>query len=58
MITYLFMINNEQLTTDQGSLLDHVYFKGVSPIQTEVSDTYYSDHDCIIIAIANTKSQS
>ena len=48
----------EQLTTDQGSLLDHVYFNGVSPIQTEVSDTYYSDHDCTIIAIANTKSQS
>ena len=48
----------EQPTTDQGSLLDHVYFNGVSPIQTEVSDTYYSDHDCTIIAIANTKSQS
>ena len=45
----------EQPTTDQGSLLDHVYFNGVSPIQTEVSDTYYSDHDCTIIAIANTK---
>ena len=45
----------EQPTTDQGSLLDHVYFNRVSPIQTEVSDTYYSDHDCTIIAIANTK---
>ena len=43
-------------TTDQGSLLDHVYFNGVSPIQTEVCDTYYSDHDCTIIAIANTTS--
>ena len=42
-------------TTDQGSLLDHVYFNGVSSIQTEVCDTYYSDHDCTIIAIANTK---
>ena len=48
----------DQPTTDQGSLLDHVYFNGVSPIQTEVCDTYYSDHDCTVIAIANTKSQS
>ena len=47
----------DQLTTDQGSLLDHVYFNGVSPIQTEVCDTYYSDHDCTIIAIANARSQ-
>ena len=42
-------------TTDQGSLLDHVYFNGVLPIQTEVCDTYYSDHDCTIIAIPNTR---
>ena len=48
----------DQPTTDQGSLLDHVYFNGVSPIQTEVCDTYYSDHDSTIIAIANTRSQS
>ena len=41
----------DQLTTDQGSLLDHVYFKGVSTIQTEVCDTYYSNHDCTIIAL-------
>ena len=45
-------------TTDQGSLLDDVYFNGVLPIETEVCDTYYSDHDCTIIAIANTRSQS
>ena len=42
-------------TTDQGSLLDHVYFNGHLPIQTEVCDTYYSDHDCTIIAIPNTR---
>ena len=48
----------DQPTTDQGSLLDHVYFNGVSLIQTEVCDTYYSDHYCTIIAIANTRSQS
>ena len=46
----------DQPTTDQVSLLDHVYFKGVSTIQTEVCDTYYSDHDCTIIALANTTS--
>ena len=46
----------DQPTTDQSSLLDHVYFKGVSTIQTEVCDTYYSDHDCTIIALANTTS--
>ena len=40
-----------QPTTDYGSLLDHVYFNGLLPIQTEVCDTYYSDHDCTIIAI-------
>ena len=48
----------DQPTTDQGSLLDHVYFNRVSLIQTEVCDTYYSDHDYTIIAIANTRSQS
>ena len=46
----------DQPTTDQVSLLDHVYFKGVSTIQTEVCDTYYFDHDCTIIALANTTS--
>ena len=44
-------------TRDQGSPLDHVYFNGVLSIQTEVCDTYYSDYDCTIIAIANTRSQ-
>ena len=48
----------DQPTADQGSLLDHVYFNGVSLIQTEVCDIYYSDHDCTIIAIANTRWQS
>ena len=48
----------DQPTTDQGSLLDHVYFNGVSLIQTKVCDTYYLAHDCTIIAIANTRSKS
>ena len=46
----------DQLTTDQGSLLDHVCFNRVSTIQTEVCDTYYSDHDCTIIALSTTTS--
>ena len=33
-----------QPTTDQGSLLDHIYFNGTSMTRTEVCDTYYSDH--------------
>ena len=45
-----------QPTTDYGSLLDHVYFNGLLPIQAEVCDTYYSDHDCTIIAIPKTHS--
>ena len=45
----------DQPTTDRGSLLDHAYFNRVLPIQDEVCDTYYSDHDCTIIGIANTR---
>ena len=41
-----------QPTTDQGSLLDHVYFNGTSTTKTEVFDTYYSDHDMTFLAIA------
>jgi len=38
-------------TTDQGSLLDHIYFNGNSSTKTEVCDTYYSDHDATLLAI-------
>ena len=39
-------------TTDQGSLLDHVYFNHNSATVTiEVCDTYYSDHDSVSLAI-------
>ena len=35
-------------TTDQGTLLDHVYCSGaLNGIVVEVSDTYYSDHDAV-----------
>ena len=39
-------------TTNQGSLLDHIYFNGTSTTTTEVFDTYYSDHDTTFFAIA------
>ena len=48
-----------QPTTNQGSLLDHIYFNGTSTTQTEVCDTYYSDHDSTLLAITNdSKSET
>ena len=38
-------------TTDYGSILDHVYYNGRKNIRTDVLDTYYSDHDCVTVAI-------
>ena len=38
-------------TTNQGSLLDHVYYNGSNVTITDVNDTYYSDHDCTSVAI-------
>ena len=40
-----------QVTTNQGSLLDHIYFNATSTTETEVCDTYYSDHDSTLLAI-------
>ena len=40
-----------QPTTDFGSILDHVYYNGKKNITTDVLDTYFSDHDCVIAAI-------
>ena len=45
-----------QPTTNQGSLLDHIYFNGTSTTTTEVFDTYYSDHDITFLAIAKDNS--
>ena len=45
-----------QPTTNQGSLLDHIYFNGSSITKTEVYDTYYSDHDTTFLAIAKNIS--
>ena len=39
-------------THDSGTIIDHVYVsQTVHTIQTEVTDIYYSDHDCIICVI-------
>ena len=40
-----------QPITDQGSLLDHIYFNGTSTTRTEVCDAYYFDHDSTMLAI-------
>ena len=45
-----------QPTTNQGSLLDHIYFNGSSTMKTEVYDTYYSDHDTTFLAIQQNNS--
>ena len=39
-------------TTDQGSLIDHVYYRNPSRnITVEVQDTYFSDHDTVYCSI-------
>jgi len=38
-------------TTDQGSLLDHVYVNHPVTVHVEVVDTYYSDHDIICVSL-------
>ena len=49
---YAFRQLIQRPTTDQGSLLDHVYFNHNSTtITTEVCDTYYSDYDSVSLAI-------
>ena len=39
-------------TTDQGTLIDHVYYNGLtSDIIVDMCDTYYSDHDTIYCSL-------
>ena len=39
-------------THDSGTIIDHVYVsQTVNRIQTDVTDCYYSDHDCILCMI-------
>ena len=45
----------QQPTTDQGSVLDHVYYNmNSNGIIVEVCDTYYSDHDTVLVSIPIT----
>ena len=37
-------------TTDYGSTIDHVYFKGQGSLQVHVLNTYYSDHDMLVVS--------
>ena len=34
-------------TRDSGTLLDHVYTRHMQEVETEVSNTYFSDHDTV-----------
>ena len=44
------MINKP--THDRGTIIDHVYVSHtLNTIQTDVTDCYYSDHDCILCVI-------
>ena len=39
-------------TPDSGTIIDHVYVSHtLNTIQTDVTDCYYSDHDCILCVI-------
>ena len=43
-----------KLTHDSGTIIDHVYvLQTVNTIQTDVTDCYYSDHDCILCMITD-----
>ena len=44
------MVN--KLTHDSGTITDHVYVsQTVNTMQTDVTDCYYSNHDCILCSI-------
>ena len=44
------MVN--KLAHDSGAIIDHVYVsQTVKTMQTDVTDCYYSDHDCILCLI-------
>ena len=39
-------------THDSGTIIDHFYVsQTVNTMQTDVTDCYYSDHDCILCVI-------
>ena len=49
----IFKAENDQLshgpTTDYGSTIDHVYYNGQGVLEALVVNTYYSDHDMIVV---------
>ena len=39
-------------THDSGTIIHHVYVSHtLNTIQTDITDCYYSDHDCILCGI-------
>ena len=39
-------------THDSGTIIDHIHVsQTVNTMQTDVTDCYYSDHDCILCSI-------
>ena len=39
-------------THNSGTIIDHVYvLQTVNTMQTDVTDCYYNDHDCILCLI-------
>ena len=39
-------------TQDSGTIIDHLYMsQTLNTMQTDVTDSYYSDHDCILCLI-------
>ena len=45
-------------TTDQGSLLDHIYYNQSNAALVDVVDTYYSDHSACFISIPTSTANS
>ena len=41
-------------TNDSGTIIDHVYIsQTLHTMQTDITDCYYSDHDCILCCITS-----
>ena len=48
----VFMQMISKPTHDSGTIIDHVYVSyTLNTIQADVTDCYYSDHDCILCVI-------
>lgn len=38
-------------TTDYGSTIDHVYYRGSDKVQVDIVNSYYSDHDLLVVRL-------